>query len=195
MTAHRVHQSNLERSVPVVISAEGLMAAGDGALQALFASADFGLSVRDGRVHASGSVEKRLKRALAQLCRDAKPVTVAFPERTECGALILDIRVANAAPDDPKARGNLQFAGTFRHAAPDNLPGADRIGQALGLSPAEAALSLALARGVSPDDYSRKHGVTKNTVRSQLAVIRKKTGARSQTQIANLIWLLASARV
>lgn len=195
MTALHSHRSDDQLRIAVTISADGVIESGGAALRALFSRADFGLWVSDGRVCACDNVAKRLERAVAQLRRNSRPLTLAFPERERCGALILDLYAVGSAPDEQEAATVPRFMGTFRHAASDSLPSSDRISQTLGLSPAEAVLAVALARGVSPDDYARLQGITKNTVRSQLAVVRKKTGAHSQTQIANLVWLLANARV
>ena len=186
VTSQRSSAAAIDHGVSVTISDDGVLHADDKALQTLLADADSGVSVTAGRVYACGPAAKRLQRALARLRRDSKPLTIVFPEREMRGALILELYVMGGAA---------RLGGTFRRAASNNLPSGERIGEALGLSPAEAALALALARGVSPDDHALAQRVSKNTVRSQLAVIRRKTGAHSQTQIANLIWLLASARV
>jgi DNA-binding CsgD family transcriptional regulator len=56
------------------------------------------------------------------------------------------------------------------------------------LTPAEASLAASLAAGRSLDDHARRRGIARETVRSQLAAIRRKTGCRRQ---ADLVALLA----
>lgn len=47
---------------------------------------------------------------------------------------------------------------------------------AFELSPAEARVAVALANGASPKDIARRHGVSYNTVRSQVASVHAKFG-------------------
>jgi DNA-binding CsgD family transcriptional regulator len=51
------------------------------------------------------------------------------------------------------------------------------------LSRAEARLSAALVAGRSLSDYAREAGVSRNTVRNQLAIIFEKTGTRRQAEL------------
>jgi DNA-binding CsgD family transcriptional regulator len=51
------------------------------------------------------------------------------------------------------------------------------------LSPAEARMAVALARGLSPAEYAATARVTHETARSRLKVIFRKTGARRQGEL------------
>jgi len=144
-----------------------------------------GLVIREGRLYARGVGHRRLQRALQISRRANGPVAVAFPDLQRGDALILTVLSYE--------RVSHRYAATVHCTGTARLPSRDQVAIALGLSPAEAGLSLALARGVPTDQFAQSHSITLNTVRSQLAVIRKKTGARSQTQIASLIWMLADA--
>lgn len=62
-----------------------------------------------------------------------------------------------------------------------------RLRDAWGLSPAEASLAAALAGGVTLADHARKRGVSLETVRSQMASIRRKTGCRRQAELVALV--------
>lgn len=57
----------------------------------------------------------------------------------------------------------------------------------LGLSPAEAALAAALSAGQNLAEYARRRGVSRETLRSQLAAIRRKTGCRRQADLVALV--------
>jgi DNA-binding CsgD family transcriptional regulator len=62
-----------------------------------------------------------------------------------------------------------------------------RLRDAWGLSPAEAALAAALAGGTTLADHARKRGVSLETVRSQMASIRRKTGCQRQAELVALV--------
>lgn len=64
---------------------------------------------------------------------------------------------------------------------------ATRLQEALGLSPAEASIAAALAEGTTLADHARRRGVSVETVRSQLASIRRKTGCRRQAELVALV--------
>ena len=63
--------------------------------------------------------------------------------------------------------------------------------KALGLTPAEAALAAALARGISPAAHAKSRRVSVETVRTHLASLRRKTGHGRQAEIALLAARLA----
>lgn len=64
---------------------------------------------------------------------------------------------------------------------------ASRLRETLGLSPSEATLAAALAAGATLADHARKRGVSLETVRSQMAGIRRKTGCRRQAELVALV--------
>jgi DNA-binding CsgD family transcriptional regulator/PAS domain-containing protein len=55
------------------------------------------------------------------------------------------------------------------------------------LSPAEARLAAALTGGDSVNEYAERHGVSPNTVRTQLKQVLAKTGARRQAELVKMI--------
>ena len=59
----------------------------------------------------------------------------------------------------------------------------EAIQAAFGLSPAEARLASALAAGRSLGDYAAQAGVSRNTVRNQLAAVFDKMGMRRRTEL------------
>lgn len=62
--------------------------------------------------------------------------------------------------------------------------------QAHGLTSAEAAVLAGLARGLSPGEVARHGRVAVTTVRSQIAAVRAKTGARSVAHLLRMVQAL-----
>jgi DNA-binding CsgD family transcriptional regulator len=56
-----------------------------------------------------------------------------------------------------------------------------------GLTPAEASLAASLAAGRTIDDHAKRRGIARETVRSQLATMRRKTGCRRQTDLVAML--------
>jgi DNA-binding CsgD family transcriptional regulator len=76
-------------------------------------------------------------------------------------------------------------------SAPRARPGAALLAQLFRLTPAEAALAASLAAGRTAKGHATKRGVSPETVKSQLAEIRRKTGCRRQADLAALLTRLA----
>ncbi len=67
-----------------------------------------------------------------------------------------------------------------------------RLAQMFGLTRAEARLTEGLAAGQSLDAFAAEHGLSKNTVKSQLRGVFAKTGATRQTELVRLLGRLPS---
>ena len=67
------------------------------------------------------------------------------------------------------------------------------IAAAFCLTPGEARVAAAAAQGASPDELARAHGVSTNTVRSQLSTIFLKTGTNRQAQLVSVLSALPLA--
>ena len=61
------------------------------------------------------------------------------------------------------------------------------VARIFGLTKAEARLTLAIANGMTATECSSKHGVSINTVYSQIKAILAKTGTRRQTELIKLV--------
>jgi DNA-binding CsgD family transcriptional regulator len=70
----------------------------------------------------------------------------------------------------------------------------DRLRAAFQLTPAEAAVAVALAGGDGLRAVAAAHGVTLATVRTQARQVFRKTGVRGQTALARLVERLAQVR-
>lgn len=73
----------------------------------------------------------------------------------------------------------------------DPMP-ADELTDLMGLSPAEADISIKLASGLSPVEIAAAQGVSVGTVRAQLRSVYLKTGVRKQADLVASIWRLAA---
>lgn len=74
------------------------------------------------------------------------------------------------------------------------VPDADLLRTFYALTPAEARLACALARGVSVEEYGAVHRVTANTVRTHLKRALAKTGTHRQSQLVSLVAKLPPSR-
>ncbi len=68
-----------------------------------------------------------------------------------------------------------------------SAPAPALLARLFGLTPAEASLAGALAAGHSAEQHAKRRGVSRETVRTQLAAIRRKTGCRRQAELAALL--------
>ncbi len=66
------------------------------------------------------------------------------------------------------------------------LPAAS-LGRLFGLTPAQAAMAAALAAGATLEEHARKRGISRETARSHLAGIRRRTGCRRQAELVALL--------
>jgi DNA-binding CsgD family transcriptional regulator len=64
---------------------------------------------------------------------------------------------------------------------------AEALAQLYGLSAAEARVMIELGSGLSIEEIAEAHGVSRNTVRTQLRQIFEKTGTRRQAEAAALV--------
>ncbi|MDJ0387909.1 hypothetical protein QMO56_07265 [Roseomonas sp. E05] len=71
-------------------------------------------------------------------------------------------------------------------------PSAVLLQRLLGLSPAEAMLAAGLAAGHDLQRQAKRRGVSHETLRSQLAAIRRKTGCRRQAELVALVLQLST---
>jgi DNA-binding CsgD family transcriptional regulator len=101
---------------------------------------------------------------------------------------VLPLPRGAAAPGPGVAPGVLLLV-----ADPDAraAPAAATLAGLFGLTPAEAALAAAIAGGRGAQEHARRRGIAKETVRSHLAALRRKTGCRSQADLVALFARLA----
>lgn len=83
---------------------------------------------------------------------------------------------------------------TLRSA--EDLPGAQQalLGHVFGLTPAETRLAAELVDGTALPEIAARWGLSENTLRTQVASILSKTGARNQKDLIRLIGILPQVR-
>jgi DNA-binding CsgD family transcriptional regulator/PAS domain-containing protein len=67
------------------------------------------------------------------------------------------------------------------------------VAAAYDLTPAEARVAVAAARGAAPEDIAGRHGLSIHTVRSQLSTVFHKTGCSRQAELVSALAALPSA--
>ncbi|GGN28970.1 MULTISPECIES: helix-turn-helix transcriptional regulator [Marinomonas] len=70
----------------------------------------------------------------------------------------------------------------------------EEVSQLYGLTPAESRLAVALANGLSLEEYSQQKGVSIGTVRIQLKSIFSKMNITRQQELVRVLWASVSAR-
>lgn len=153
----------------LALAAEGGIASRDPACQAGIARAvTAALAALDGRIGLLPAAGR-----------------VALPRRAG-GALILRaVPIRRAGTATPGGfRGVMLLVS---ETAPRAAPGAALLGKLFGLTPAEAALAAALAAGRTAAEHAARRGVSAETVKTQMAALRRKTGTRRQTELAALL--------
>jgi DNA-binding CsgD family transcriptional regulator len=164
------------------------------ALRAMAAARD-GLSLTlDGGLAATepaaqGGLHRAVTAALAalggRLALLPEAGRVAVP-RPSGGAYVVRALPLRRAPGD----GHRSFRGAMllvTESAPRARPGAALLAQLFRLTPAEAALAASLAAGRSAKDHAARRSVSPETVKSQMAELRRKTGCRRQAELAALL--------
>lgn len=156
------------------------------------AAATATIVLRGGSVGLRASpLQQRLAQRVRQVCAGqacASPAPLYLADGAgrpalEIGILPLPIPAGMGACGDAARLAMLVLRPLFRTAARPWPLAAER---PCGLTAAQWALAQALADGVEPTDYARRHGVRISTVRSQIQAILAKTGTRRSSEIASL---------
>lgn len=150
---------------------------------------------REGRlVCRSMALHRRLEAALARACRadghGADPASLLLVEREGAAPLRLKVQPfveRSGALPVTRQCALLTLLDLSAHA----LPGEWVLRQALGLSPAECRLALALARGEPLAAHAAASGIAPSTARTLLKRAMAKTGARRQSELVRQVTLVA----
>ncbi len=136
------------------------------------------------------------ERALHAAIRDAATggaggaVALHRPGRTTVAALVSPLPPGLA---DEAGHRDLALV-ALRPLAPGHAPISPRLRALFGLTPAEAALAVALLSGQRPEEIAAARGVKISTVRFQLRAVLDKTGARGQSDLVRLLARLTPFR-
>jgi DNA-binding CsgD family transcriptional regulator len=130
-------------------------------------------------------------RALQNACRRAGGVRISRE-----AANPLQCLVALLSADGAAMFGHARSAALVLISDPDvrEAPSAADIAKAYDLSPAEARVAEAVARGKSLAMIAQELGVSRNTVRNQTQSVLTKTGAQRQADLVRLVGSLPITR-
>jgi len=129
---------------------------------------------------------ERLKSAIASSCADGESQTILMKDEGGKHPPIAMIAPFRNGADTHNAIVLLRCAAETNNGLLQSLR------QLFHLSPAEAAIAIALAAGVDLLEISQARHVKLNTLRSQIASIMSKTGTRRQAELVALIARLES---
>ena len=128
---------------------------------------------------------QRLKSAIASACTDGESQAIVMKGN--------DSKHPPIAMLAPLKNGDTQNVLVILRRVPKTNNGLlQSLRQVFRLSPAEAAIAIALAAGVDLHEISEARNVKLNTLRSQIASIMAKTGTRRQAELVALIARLES---
>jgi len=91
-----------------------------------------------------------------------------------------------------RSGGEVQALVLLRQRAPSTIALVHSLHQLFRLSPAEAAIAIALATGADLQEIAEERAVKLNTLRSQIASIMAKTNTRRQAELVALVARLES---
>lgn len=175
----------------VLVDTAGRLHAANATAEALLASRD-GLVLERGRLRALDATDNgRLQALVATAANPTRAVAStaphALPIRRRGGERTLALIVAPLRGNLLRAAATAATVVVFVNdlaATPTGDPTA--LQTHLGLSPAEARLTLALTRGATVAEAAKALGVTEHTARTQLKRALARTGARRQAELVRL---------
>ena len=131
------------------------------------------------------------QKRLLDLVKSPDPAGLAFHTVDAAGAEC-PVLVARVTRQSAQQLGGVRLGASLivtLGSSPGETPVVeiDRVAQWFGLTPAEARLAVALARGDTLRDYAALRAVSLNAVRFLLKGIFRKTGATSQAQLVALL--------
>lgn len=138
---------------------------------------------------ATSEQTARLRGAIAAAAGSGQPggIQLAGAEGSDVHALVTPL--PGAAPDSRRGRALV----TLRRADAVAGPAEGRLRQLFGLSPAQAALCVQLARGLTFEAAADERGVALSTARTHFLGVLQKTGAANLRDLLRLLGTLPQA--
>jgi DNA-binding CsgD family transcriptional regulator len=143
---------------------------------------------RERAVIADPRADALFAQALARLRVTGAPVGVQslpVPAREDSPPLVLHLAPIRGAAQDVFAAGDVLLIVT--ELAVGAAPSAGLLQGLFDLTPAEARVARAIAAGRAASEIAREHGVSGETIRSQLRAIFAKTGVSRQVELVRLL--------
>ncbi|TWS97548.1 helix-turn-helix transcriptional regulator [Reyranella sp. CPCC 100927] len=154
-----------------------------------FLARDAGLRLRSGRLEADGKAGTLLRTRIHRATtRDRAPVGGSFAIHGDDGALPLIVSVVPMRGDDAPGSQQPRHALVVMGDAGAELgPVRTQLAEIFGLTPSEAAVTLALCRGDDLPAICATLGISMPTARTHLQRAFAKTGTRRQAALAALL--------
>ncbi|MEI6986703.1 MAG: hypothetical protein WCK65_11290 [Rhodospirillaceae bacterium] len=150
-----------------------------------------GLMISRGQLRALNQVESScLREAMAGVGREVCARSLLITRLGGEMKYLVHV-IALPPPIESKAVIGAEVAVVLTAANGTRIPTKDAL-VALGLTPAEVRLSLSLASGERLGEFAEKHAVSKDTARSQLLSLFRKTGTSRQADVISFLQGLAS---
>ncbi|WP_340644611.1 helix-turn-helix transcriptional regulator [Phenylobacterium sp.] len=153
----------------------------------------FKFGAHDRLVVADKSAQELLAANLKLMGNSSAAGRASFPLRDEFGTATL---VLHLIPISRSAHDIFGPSFALLLATPvssERAPSVDLMRSLFDMTPAEARVGQAMARGQTLEDVATDHGVSINTVRNQLRAVLEKTGCARQAELAALMANLAVA--
>lgn len=160
--------------------------------QELLTSAD-GLKLVAGRLEASYPSDNRelqrlVRGAFARQGKESPPIAEAVSITRPSGQVSLVVVVESVPSLEwAESKGQPAVVVYIRDAVGKSLASTTVPKQLFNLTPAETALSLELANGLSLEEAAEKLNIRRNTARAHLRAIFSKTGVRRQTELVRVM--------
>lgn len=158
-----------------------------------FIAAQGGLALDRGCISASVSddtarLRSLIGRATRTSARRALHAGGVLRVRRPNGSLPLEILISPLAPSDVPPLGKQAVAALYlRETQPSASSPVAALANQYGLTPGEARVLAALARGLSGKRAAQALGISYNTLKTHLQHLFMKTGARRQLELVHLI--------
>ncbi|HYQ39663.1 MAG TPA: helix-turn-helix transcriptional regulator [Pseudomonas sp.] len=176
----------------IVLDESGRVLQQNPVAQEILAGAD-GLKLVGGRLEASYPSDNRelqrlVRNAFARQGKESPPIAEAVSIARPSGQVSLGVVVESVPSLEwAESKGQPAVVVYIRDAVGKSLASTAVTKQLFNLTPAETALSLELANGLSLEEAAEALNIRRNTARAHLRSIFSKTGVRRQTELVRIM--------
>lgn len=170
----------------VIVDDSGQLLLTNAAAEAIFGQRD-GLTLEQSTIQAISSADTQtLRTAILEVARGGGPRALPIPRRSMGRSYAV---LVTPMPATERGRFGIRPAAAVIVADPDagTFLSHGLLEALYGLTPAEAKLVTALAGGKRLDEIAGDHGLSKNTLRTQLNRAFEKTGTHRQAELIRLV--------
>ncbi|WP_367890520.1 helix-turn-helix transcriptional regulator [Geopseudomonas aromaticivorans] len=176
----------------IVLDESGRVLQQNAVAQEILAGAD-GLKLVGGRLEASYPSDNRelqrlVRSAFARQGKESPPIAEAVSIARPSGQVSLVVVVESVPSLEwAESKGQPAVVVYIRDAVGKSLTSTTVAKQLFNLTPAETALCLELANGLSLEEAAEALNIRRNTARAHLRAIFSKTGVRRQTELVRIM--------